>query len=395
MSLISAVLIAALLSLSPTPASEVSPADEAEASPEAFSEVPAKEGPADGGDETAPKSSKGSSVPVLASGDASVELRGGFDTNARRVIGETSVTDAFAALNAMARGSLLLGDAHLLSGRYDLGLKKFYDMAPEDLIVQQLALGYAPRVGAWSFSVDARVKIRSSRNGLRDYLDIHGDVAAVRQLPCGWSLRLEAGGRNFRYPLQEEYGFADGHAALWGLWQIRRSMRLALGIQGTMPYYLGDARLPDASYDTGRRRHDKTLAVQLKFSWRGPVALQAGYLWVGNWSNAFGESFQRHRIFGAVTARLPWSVFAGIHVAWQTLHYPDGLFLSDELIDLMLYDDESQSSSTLKLSRPIIQGHLDVELRYKLAWVDLPRRYGDASLSYLRQVGTLGLAGRF
>ncbi len=405
------------LFLSALPSAEVSLSEEETAAEEAaVKEVSSGESPVraenaasakadsadDGADFTSgqktARTERGTSVQTM--GDATVALLGGFDTNARRVIGETSVTDAFASLNAMARGSLLIGESHLLSGRYDLGLKKFYDMAPEDLIVQQLALSYAPSIGAWSFAVDTRGKLRISRNGIRDYLDLHGDVAAIRSLPGGWSLRLEAGVRNFRYPRQPAYGFIDGHVSLFGSWKITRAVRLTLGLQGFLPYYEGNARLPDATYDTERRRHDKTLAAQLKISWRHSwsqtaIALQAGYLWVGNWSNSFGESFGRHRIFGAVAARLPWSIFVGLHVAWQTIHYPDGLFLSDELIDLMLYDDESQSSSMLKLSRPIIQDHLDVELRYKLSWVDLPRRYDDTSLNYLRQVGTIGLAGRF
>lgn len=330
---------------------------------------------------------------VRVSGEASLALNGGLDTNARRVIGETAVTDAFAGLAAKAKGNLFLGRRHLLHGRYDLGLKKFINLDAEDLMVQRLNLGYAAHLPAWDFEVDAHGKLRSSRNGLRDYLDLSGLFSARRQIGRKVALRGEFGLRHFSYPHEDDYGFWSAEVGLWGFWQLHRRLHLALGVRGVLPNYEGEARAPDATYGTQMRR-DKLLSVQLQASYRGPVAVQAGYLWVGNWSNSFGESFQRHRVFAAMTARLPWSIFVGLHLAWQALHYPDGLFLSDDLIDLLLYDDESQSNSTLKLARPLSK-HLEIELKYSLSWVALPRRDDDTSLSYLRQVATLGLVGRF
>lgn len=326
-------------------------------------------------------------------GEASVTLNAGLDTNARRVIGETAVTDAFAGLAAKAKGDLFLGRRHLLHGRYDIGLKKFINLDAEDLMVQRLNLGYAAHIPAWTFEADANGKLRSSRNGLRDYLDLFGLVSARRQIGRKVAIKGELGLRQFSYPHEDDYGYWSTEIGLWGFWQIHRRINLALGVRGVLPNYEGDARAPDATYGTQARR-DKLLSVRLQASYRGPVAVQAGYLWVGNWSNSFGESFQRHRVFAAMTARLPWSIFVGLHLAWQALHYPDGLFLSDDLIDLLLYDDESQSSSTLKLARPLSE-HLEIELKYSLSWVALPRRDDDSSLSYFRQVATIGLVGRF
>lgn len=327
------------------------------------------------------------------SGAASVAIHGGVDTNARRVIGERAVTDAFAGLAGTARGELFLGRRHLLSGRYDIGLKKFIDLDAEDLMVQRLNLGYAVHLPAWTLEADANGKLRTSRNGLRDYLDLYGLLSARRQFGRRVALRGELGMRRFSYPHEDDYGFWSGEIGLWGFWQFHRRIHLALGVRGVLPNYRGEARAPDATYGT-RARRDKLASVQIQAAYRGPVALQAGYLWVGNWSNSFGESFQRHRVFAAMTARLPWSIFVGLHLAWQWLHYPDGLFLSDDLIDLLLYDDESQNSSTLKLARPLFK-HLEIELKYSLSWVALPRRDDDTSLSYLRQVATLGFVGRF
>lgn len=337
---------------------------------------------------------KAGSVSVKGTGDATVALLTGLDTNARRVIGEQEVTDAFASLSGQARGALLIGSSHYLHGRYDIGLKKFFDLDSEDLIVQRLEVGYSPSFGRWTISLDGRGKLRNSRDGVRDYRDLDAELSARRTLPRGFSLRAEGGFRDFNYPHQEAYGFKSVYAGLGGSWRIHRTVVASLDVSGALPEYEGHARASDASYDDERYRNDKSLSVQAKVAWRGPVALQVGYLWVGNWSNSYGESFQRHRVFLGCAARLPWSVFLGVHLAWQTLHYPDGLFLSDDLVDLMLYDDESQSSSTLKLSRPLNQ-YLELELKYKLSWVDLPRRYDDASLNYVRHVGTLGLVGRF
>ena len=60
----------------------------------------------------------------------------------------------------------------------------------------------------------------------------------------------------------------------------------------------------------------------------------------------------------------------------------------------MLYDDEAQSSSTLKISKPINR-YLEIELKYKLSWADLPRRFGDSSLTYFRQLAMMGITAKF
>ena len=325
-------------------------------------------------------------------GGASVTLNLGVDTNARRVIGETAVTDTFAGLSARAKGGVHLGQNHLFHGRYDIGLKKFINLDAEDLMVQRLRRGYAAHLSAWRFDTEAEAKLRSSRNGLRDYLDVSALFSARRQIGRDVSLRGEMGARRFSYPHADDYGFWAGELSLWGTWQPHRRVQLTLGVRGALPDYDGEARLSDASHGDERRR-DHLLSVRLQAAYRGPVVVQAGYLWIGNWSNSFGESFQRHRLFAAMTARLPWSIFVGLHLAWQSVHYPDGLFLSDDLIDLLLYDDESLSNSTLKLSRPIGR-HLEIELKYSLSYGELPRRDDDTSLSYLRQVATIGVVGR-
>jgi hypothetical protein len=332
---------------------------------------------------------------VRANGEATITFNAGVDTNARRVIGEEAVSDAFAGLAGTARGELSLDDRHRLHGRYDLGLKKFFNLDAEDLMVQQLALGYvASTASNWTFEASANAKLRFSRNGLRDYLDLSGDLSARWRIARGLALKGELGVRHFSYPHEEDYGFWGLRGGLWGLWQVHRRLQLALGVRGALPTYEGFARASDEMPGSVVRR-DRLLSLQLQASYRHQrAAFQGGYLWVGNWSNSLGESFQRHRVFVAMTTRLPWSVFVGLHLAWQTLHYPDGLYLSDDLIDLLLYDDESQSSSTLKLARPLTE-HIEIELKYSLSWMELPRRDDDTSLSYLRQVGTISLVGRF
>lgn len=323
----------------------------------------------------------------------SASLCPGVDTNPRRIVGEEAELDGFLAFTGNARARLGIAAGHQLSGRYDLGLKKFLEQSAEDVAVQQLDLDYAARLGRLAVGLDASGKLRLSRAGSRDYRDASGDAFVDWSASRRIALRLSAGARWFGYPPDDAYSSFGPRASLAVRLQPLRRLGVSAAVLGVLPDYRGSARLPSGELSEQPRR-DRQLAAQLQVSFRGPLLAQASYLWSGAWSNSFGESTQRHRISAAVTARLPLSIFASAQAAWQFIHYVDGLFLSKELLDMLLYDDEAQSSLAIKLARPVSE-LVDLELKYAVYWIELPPRGDDPALGFVRQTATLGAALRW
>ena len=116
------------------------------------------------------------------------------------------------------------------------------------------------------------------------------------------------------------------------------------------------------------RRRDAQFGGQASYAYRGPVAVQGGYAYLRINSTSYGEASERHRLWAAASAKLPLRLYASLQAAWQFIRYPDGIFLSQ---DLLLLDDESQSSLGAKLAFAATE-QLDVELRYATYWVALP-----------------------
>ncbi len=335
------------------------------------------------------------SAPALAEaeGELSGSLAPGVDTNPRRIVGEEPSPDFLLSLTGNARGRVSFGPRSVAAARYDLGLKKFLEQRGEDVAVQQLDLDVAARFGAWSLGANGAGKLRLSREGERDYGDLSGEGFVSLGLSRTASARAALGARWFSYPPDPDYGSLGPRASLGLRWALLRSLGLSFGLVGGLADFRGNARL-ESGETGGTRRRDRLLAGQLQLSFRGPVAIQGGYQWSGNWSNSMGESSQRHRISAALTAALPWSCFGSLHGAWQRIHYPDGLFLSKELLDMLLYDDEAQSSLAAKLARPLGR-RVELEIKYALYWIELPPRGDEETLTYTRQMASVGAAFRW
>jgi hypothetical protein len=95
----------------------------------------------------------------------------------------------------------------------------------------------------------------------------------------------------------------------------------------------------------------------------------------------------RHRLSGSAGLRLPWSVTVLAQGALGLSRYPDGIYLSPDII--LVEEDEGQNSLSIKMARPMGE-HLDVELSYGLYGTSLPRNH----LSYFRQVVGVGVTWR-
>lgn len=303
-----------------------------------------------------------------AQGSLTASVGPGLDSNPARTVGTGDALDGFVGLSATGRGKLQVGEAQQLQGRYDLGLRKYLRDGGEDLAVQQLALDWSVRLGPAAVGAEATGKWRLSRSGARDYLDGGGELFLDWSFARAFSARLTAGGRGFRYFPHRGYDFAAPQANLSARLIPARRHVFGAGAFAAMPFFRGPARVDAEGTLSPDARRDRQIGAQVSYAYRGPLALQAGYAFLRIDSNSYGEASERHRLWGAAAAKLPLRLYASAQLAWQHIRYPDGLFLSEELL---LLDDESQSSCALKLAFAATE-RLDLEARWAAYWIKLP-----------------------
>jgi len=326
-----------------------------------------------------------------AQGSLTAVLGPGVDTNPHRTVGEADETDEYLSLTASGKGSVSDGKTHLLAGQFDTGLKKFARISDEDVFVQQAQAEYAASFGALQAGASGSGRLRVFRGHSRDYDDFAGEAFVDWGVSRAFSARLAAGLRRFLYEPDHGYDSAGPQAGLTLRYLPARGQSACLALTGAIPRFSGQRRTASLS-TLDERRRDTLLGIQGVYSYRGPLAVQAGYSYAWDDSNSFGESSQRHRIWAAVTTRLPFGLFGMLQAAWEMVRYPDGILLSE---DLLLLDDEAQSSVAAKLAWPLTSS-VDVEARWALYWVRLPPpRDGSAGFAdYLRQTVGVGVALR-
>lgn len=318
----------------------------------------------------------------------------GFDSNPSRTVGAAVPPDGFLGVSVSEKGRQSLGESTGLQARYDLGVRKYFSQEAEDLLVQQGEVGLSQRVGPLLLGAEASGKLRLSRAGNRDYSDAGLEVSADWTAARWLSVRLAGAARGFLYLPEADYDSLGPRGVLSVRVQpARRHVVTAAAFAG-MPWYRAQARYDSTGVLSPDTRRDRHLGAQISYSFRGPVALQGGYTYLRVDSNSHGEGSERHRVWAAASAKLPWRLFVGGQFAWQYLRYPDGVFLSE---DLLLLDDESQSSGGVKLAFAATAS-LDVELRWSAFWIDLPPARDSAeasSTTWWRHTGTIGATARF
>jgi hypothetical protein len=112
-----------------------------------------------------------------------------------------------------------------------------------------------------------------------------------------------------------------------------------------------------------------------------------GYAYQELASNSFGQTVMRHRLNALAGLRLPGRLTLLAQGTLALDRYPDGVFLSPEII--LAEDDEGQNVLSLRLVRPLGE-RLDLELSFGWYGTRLPRN----DLTYSRQVGSLGVSWR-
>lgn len=332
----------------------------------------------------------GGALAADVEGSVRVTGRTLVDSNAPRDFqdeqGQTPETDVGLSLLASGEGRVT-GERIQLVGRYELGGRKYLKYTTEDVLIQAAALEASTALGTQlGLGVEARAKDR--RGGTRDYSDLGADAFLEYVPDVRLALRLRAGAHRFVYRPDARASFGNPEWSFLGRYRFNRRHSLSVfGEYGARHYGVEARPPPERDAASPGRREDGALSAGASYSYRGPLALGLTYTYQVISSNSFGETVSRHRLSGSAGLRLPWSLTLLLQGALGVSRYPDGIFLSPEII--LVEEDEGQNSLSLKLARPV-SAHLDAELSYGLYGTSLPRN----DLSYSRQVVGLGLTWR-
>ncbi len=334
---------------------------------------------------------------------ASAETRGalrlwvapGVDTNARReptpsadASASPPATDAALSAIGNAEGSYL-GERFRVSGRYEVGARKFLHLQTEDQLTQAARIDATRALGHY-LGVGISASAKDRRGASRDYDDLSAE-AVVELVPDeAVQLKVHGGGHRFLFWNPFEYSFAATELGAEARYQFDRHHG------GLLFAGLGQRRYPGEAHDSPlvgtssagpRRREDQVLTGGLGYSYRGPFTLQLTYSFTEHDSNSFGETTQLHRLSASAGMRLPLRLSLFAQGVVQLAHFPDGVYTSGQLN--LVEDDDAHNALSLRLVRPLAE-HLDLDLRYALYQDRLPQN----QLSYLRQVVAVGLTFR-
>jgi hypothetical protein len=323
-------------------------------------------------------------------GAVRVTSRLGVDSNAPRDFRDTQVQGPKPdlAFSLLAAGDArITGERLQFVGRYELGGRKYVRYPTEDVLVQAAAVEGSMALGPLlGLGVEGRAKDR--RGGSRDYSDLGADAFAEYVPDVRLALRVRVGAHRFVYRPDARANFGGPEVGFLGRYRFNRRHALSVFGEYGSRRHGTQARPPPEREDASLgRRQDGALSAGASYTYRGPLALGLTYTFQEISSNSFGETVLRHRLSGSAGLRLPWSLTVLAQGALGLSRYPDGIFLSPEII--LVEEDEGQNSLSLKLARPLSE-RVDVELSYALYGTSLPRN----DLSYLRQVAGVGFTWR-
>ena len=341
------------------------------------------------------------SLPALAAaeleGRARISAGGGVDTNARRDYdGAGAVADGLLSVQGAVEGRATFDSSQLL-GSYDIGARRFFVYASEDVVVQMATAEGSFAVGrTMGFGLQGRGRDR--RGGERDYTDLAASLFMDFVPDARLDLRAYAGAHRFIYWPVFSYSFAAREAGASVRYRFSRQHAVnAFGELGLRTYNATARLAPDPDAEPPppdepplppRTREDTAFVIGAGYSYRGPFTFSAVWSYADQSSNSFGETTRRHRLTLSSAFRLPWRLFLLAQLNLQLATYPDGVFLSPEVI--LEEDAENHNALSLKLARPI-SGHFDVEVRYAV----FQNRLADNGLYYFRQLAYAGLTWRY
>ncbi|WP_223642554.1 hypothetical protein [Corallococcus sp. EGB] len=278
------------------------------------------------------------------------------------------------------------GERAQVVGRYELGARKYVEYESEDTLVQAGALEGSLALGTeWGVGAEGHAKDR--RGGSRAYSDLGASLFAEYAPDVRLALRLRAGARRFVYRPDPTADFGGPELGVLGRYRLTPRHTLSVfGEWGSRRY--GPLARPFPGHTTSPgRRQDGALVAGAGWAYRGPVKLSLSYAFQEVSSNSFGETAMRHRLTASAGVRLPWRLTLLAQGTLGFSRYPDGIYLSPEII--LVDEDEGQNSLSLKLARPV-SARVDLELSWGLWSTRLPRN----DLHYTRQVFGVGFTWR-
>jgi hypothetical protein len=278
------------------------------------------------------------------------------------------------------------GERAQVVGRYELGARKYLDYASEDTLVQAGALEGSLALGTeWGVGAEGHAKDR--RGGTRAYSDLGTSLFAEYAPDVRLALRVRLGARRFVYRPDPTADFGGPEVGVLGRYLLGPRHALSVfGEWGARRYGPLARPFPGRTTSPGRRQ-DGSLVAGAQYTYRGPVKLSLGYAFQEVSSNSFGETVLRHRLTGSAGVRLPWKLTLLAQGSLGLASYPDGIFLSPEII--LVEEDEGQNSLSVKLARPLTRS-VDLEASWGIWSTRLPRN----NLNYTRQVFGVGFTWR-
>jgi hypothetical protein len=331
-----------------------------------------------------------------------VETDVGYDSNIYRNYNDTPglpvVGGAFLEFQGdmSAHGEIARGqrsDASLL-----LGLRLFgFQGCPSGLqspnscantYVGQLRLAHAIRLApTLLLRLDAGGKDKLVENGELSYSDLGAGVTLSAVLSPWLVADLRVGVHAFNYfpdSAYSEAGPAFSAAATASTWKDQSVFFL----YRLMPeYYQGYRLLPPPDLSVSGKRFDWFHMATIGYSLQRPIIASLSYSFIYDHSNSYGESYIRHRLEGVAALLLPWEITLAASVALQATTYPDGIYLSPQI--LLVEDEEALSEVSLKAFRDLGKG-FSVEARFSIYRNDLSKN----SLSYNRFITYAGVSYR-
>jgi len=324
-------------------------------------------------------------------GQARVWLGPGFDSNARRdyVSGGNGTTpDLYLYGLGEVAGTLRVGERLTVRGGYQLGGRAFLFLGSESTVLQDAQLSAQLKALDW-LRLGVVGRARDRRGADRSYTDLQGglSVEVVPDAHLVLSLAVEA--HRFLYWDGFEVSFFGPDSALTASYRFDRHHGVSLWGQWSPRTYNALAKLPPPTPDgipgtSNLVRTDTVLGAGVSYSYRGPVHLSLSYGYLDDASSSYGQTLRRHRLGVAAGVPLPWELTALASGTLQLMQFPDGVYLSP---DLLVADDENASSVTAKLVRAL-GPHLELDLRYAFYFNQMPAK----GFFYRRHVLSLGVA---
>ena len=327
-------------------------------------------------------------LPALALGAEShgalrLTLLGGLDGNPQRSF-------AGGDMSAVGTGELT-AEGSLVGARWDLGARLgfggrgYASASDENVFVQQAVLEGDYALAPW-LSLGFSGRAKDVRGGDRPYADLSaGPRLSIVQ--GALDVDLSAEGRRFVYRPDAAYSFGALVLAGEARYRFSRHHLGSFSFASESRGFSAFAAPTPPQTGSSDKRTDSVLSAGVGYRYRGPFTLAAGYTLEDDSSNSYGESALRHRINAQLGLRLPFGTMGFLAASLQLSHYPDGVYLSPDI--LLVEDSEALDSASVRLVRPL-GAHVDLELRYGLYATSLPSN----GLSYLRQLASLGVTLR-